>query len=226
MTSTSGEATIAARAAPKPIKLYAGWFCPFAQRAWIALEELGVDYEYVECELYEGGPHTKKSLPLAEKRRRNGDAFAACCPRGLVPGLEDGGAGGAGGRGGGGVARVHESLVVCEFADEAYGGAPGRRVLPREPARRARVRAWVAFAAERVIPHYYRCLMAPDPGARDAAKGALLDGLLELAAAMDPVAPGGGAFFLGDEFSLLEVALLPWCARRLEPRLAALGERC
>ena len=74
-----------------------------------------------------------------------------------------------------------------------------------------------------LLPHE---IMEVIPSPRDAAKGALLDGLLELAAAMDPVAPGGGAFFLGDEFSLLEVALLPWCARRLEPRLAALGERC
>ena len=42
---------------------------------------------------------------------------------------------------------------------------------------------------------------------------------------MDPVAPGGGAFFLGDEFSLLEVALLPWCVASEPPRRSPLGER-
>ena len=141
MTSASGEATIAARAAPKPIKLYAGWFCPFAQRAWIALEELGVDYEYVECELYEGGPHTKKSLPLAEKRRRNGDAFVACCPRGLVPGLEDN-------AGGARRARARTRASSC-------ASSPTRRTAARPggaAAARARARARACARGSRSRP--------------------------------------------------------------------------
>jgi len=26
------------------ITLFAGWFCPFVQRVWVALEALGIDY--------------------------------------------------------------------------------------------------------------------------------------------------------------------------------------
>ena len=83
------DEAIAARREEKDVKLYCAWFCPFAQRVWIALNELSVDYQYIECTLYEGGSHTKKSLPLDKKRELN-PAFVDCCPRGLVPGLRNG----------------------------------------------------------------------------------------------------------------------------------------
>lgn len=51
-----GEATVHLRSSTngheKAVKLYTSWFCPFAQRAWIALEEKGVDYEYIEINPY------------------------------------------------------------------------------------------------------------------------------------------------------------------------------
>jgi Glutathione S-transferase, N-terminal domain len=52
-----GERTIRARSAAQsaPTTLYCSWFCPFAQRAWIALEEKDVDYKYVEINPYEVG---------------------------------------------------------------------------------------------------------------------------------------------------------------------------
>lgn len=37
-------------------KLYCAWFCPFAQRAWIALEAKGVDFEYIEQDPYNKTP--------------------------------------------------------------------------------------------------------------------------------------------------------------------------
>jgi len=35
-------------AAEQPLKLFAGWFCPFVQRVWLALEEKGIPYQYIE----------------------------------------------------------------------------------------------------------------------------------------------------------------------------------
>ena len=34
------------------MKLYNAWYCPFAQRAWMALEHKGIDFEYVEVDPY------------------------------------------------------------------------------------------------------------------------------------------------------------------------------
>jgi glutathione S-transferase len=34
------------------MKLYNAWYCPFAQRAWMALVYKGIDFEYVEVDHY------------------------------------------------------------------------------------------------------------------------------------------------------------------------------
>ncbi|KAJ8299287.1 hypothetical protein KUTeg_023347 [Tegillarca granosa] len=72
------------------LQLYCSWFCPFAQRAWIALEHKGVEYEYIEVDPYN---KTKE--------------FLAINPRGLVPVLVKDNR------------TVYESSICIEFIDEA-----------------------------------------------------------------------------------------------------------
>ena len=45
-----GETTIRKRmnTLQPTVTVYSSWFCPFAQRTWIALEESGVEYEWKE----------------------------------------------------------------------------------------------------------------------------------------------------------------------------------
>jgi glutaredoxin len=68
-TLAPGDATIAARANDQPLKLYCSWFCPYAQRAWIAAEEKGLDYQYIEINPYEQaseeGKYTKIALSVS-----------------------------------------------------------------------------------------------------------------------------------------------------------------
>lgn len=73
------------------VKLYNAWFCPFGQRAWIALLHKGVDFEYVEQNPYE---------KTAE--------WLAINPRGLVPAIVHNGK------------SVYESYVCIEYVDEAW----------------------------------------------------------------------------------------------------------
>ena len=54
----------------KPI-LHCAWFCPYAQRSWIALRHKGVDFEYKEQDPYDKSPE-----------------WLAINPRGLVPALQ------------------------------------------------------------------------------------------------------------------------------------------
>lgn len=71
----TGPAAAIVAAHQKPVSdsgiiLYSGWFCPFVQRAWIVLEEKGLEYEYKEI-----NPYKKEA------------SFLKLNPRGLVPTL-------------------------------------------------------------------------------------------------------------------------------------------
>ncbi|KAH7101939.1 glutathione S-transferase [Auriculariales sp. MPI-PUGE-AT-0066] len=87
--------TVAGRKADQELVLYAGWFCPFVQRAWIALEEKGVPYQYVEINPYDKAPE-----------------FLALNPRGLIPTVQ------ARGR------PIYESLILNELFEDLYPDAP------------------------------------------------------------------------------------------------------
>ena len=72
-------------------RLYCAWFCPFAQRAWIALNEKKVDYDYVETDPYNKTPE-----------------FLSVSPRGLVPSLVHNGK------------AIYESIILVEYIDEVW----------------------------------------------------------------------------------------------------------
>jgi hypothetical protein len=42
------QKTVEEHQAEQPLKLYAGWFCPFVGRAWTVLQEKGIPYQYIE----------------------------------------------------------------------------------------------------------------------------------------------------------------------------------
>jgi glutathione S-transferase len=212
--ASAAAATVAtaARSAAAPSKVqhaeappptfFASWFCPYAQRVWIALEEKRIDYRYVEIDPYEPaeapGQYTKRSLPLEEKRRRYPD-FVAASPRGLVPALACPGDGDA----------VCDSLVMLEYLEERWPSATP--LLPERPAERARVRYWCVYATEKIIPFYYRMLMARDAEGREAARAQVVEGLKGWATAC----ADDGPYFLGARFSTADLFLFPWYERLL-----------
>ncbi|KAF2813878.1 glutathione transferase omega-1 [Mytilinidion resinicola] len=165
------------------LKLYAGWFCPFVQRAWMVLEEKKTPYQYIEVNPY----HKPTSL-------------LSLNPRGLVPTLAYNNQ------------PLYESTVLCEFLEDAFPEhTPSLR--PADPYVRARARIWTDFVGSRIIPAYHRFLQYQPT--RDGAEGLskareeFLGHLKEWTRAMDPVGP----WFLGGDFSLVDVALAPWAVR-------------
>ncbi len=99
-----------------------------------------------------------------------------------------------------GEAVVFESAVICEYIEEV---APAIPLLPNEPAARARQRAWVEFASA-VVGDVFAFYSAPDAASFErkcadlAARFKTLEGQL-----------GGGPYFDGAEFGLVDAAFAP-----------------
>ena len=93
----TGEAlkTTNAHSGDHDLKLYGSCFCPFVHRVWISLEHKGLDYEYVEVDVY------RKPKLLLDIN-----------PRGLVPALRHGDWG------------SYESTVLMEYLEDLNQGQP------------------------------------------------------------------------------------------------------
>ncbi|XP_040848092.1 glutathione S-transferase omega-1-like isoform X2 [Ochotona curzoniae] len=89
------------------IRLYSMRFCPFAERTRLVLKAKGIRHEIININL--------KNKP---------DWFFKKNPLGLVPVLED-----SKGK------VVYESVITCEYLDEAY---PGKKLWPEDPYEKAR----------------------------------------------------------------------------------------
>ncbi|KAL2113239.1 hypothetical protein VUR80DRAFT_4946 [Thermomyces stellatus] len=185
---TGAAATFASsHSFPNGLTLYGGWFCPFVQRVWITLHEKGVPHRYVEINPY------RKDRELLDLN-----------PRGLVPTLRVPGGDGAGDR------ALYESLVVCEYLDEEFGGEE-EKLLPGDAYERARCRLWIDHVATRIVPGFYRVLQhTPEkPYSIAEARDEFLGHIKTFVREMDPRGP----WFLGEKFSLVDVALAPWAKR-------------
>ena len=107
-------ASITPMQADPPLRFFSAWFCPYAQRAWIALEHTGVPFERIEA------------LKLNEDRNSywKDDRLLAVNPKGLVPTLtlppRAAAAAAAGGESGGG-----EGKSGGDGEGEEEGGAVG-----------------------------------------------------------------------------------------------------
>lgn len=189
---SGAAADLAARhAAEHPLKLYGGWFCPFVQRAWITLCEKHIPHQYVEI-----NPYKKEA------------EFLALNPRGLVPTLAvpvDAE---------GGVQKpLYESLVICEYLEDAYSDETryGRRLLPSDPYERARARLWIDHISTRIIPAFYKFLQhTPEkPYSIEQARAEFHGHIRTLTEQMD----ADGPWFLGKDISLVDISLAPWAKR-------------
>lgn len=181
------------------LKLYGGWFCPYVQRAWITLVEKDIAHQYIEINPYKKDP-----------------SFLALNPRGLVPTLavprkSDNGSSGTTVE----QKPLFESTVICEYLDEAHSGGAfdGGRMLPQEPYEKARARLWIDHITTRIIPSFYKLLQhTPEkPFTLDEARAELHKHIRSFVQEARPAEEG--PWFLGRDFSLVDVMLAPWAKR-------------
>ncbi|KAL7553549.1 hypothetical protein ACHAWF_016829 [Thalassiosira exigua] len=182
-------------------ELLTAWFCPYAQRVRIALEEK-CPGKFVATEALRSTPGGfEKDARLFEKN-----------PRGAVPVILDrrgvGGENGEEGEGEGngegeGEAIVYESLICVEYVDEAFGDGTAS-LLPGPPAKRARARMWADKLNGEYCGEFYKLLMSQSEEGQRKAAEKMLKCLREFGERCV------GPYFLGEEFGIVDVALAPW----------------
>jgi len=137
-----------------------------------------------------GIPYQYKEVNPYKKEKH----FLDINPKGLVPAVEYKGK------------ALYESLILCEFLEDAYPSYKPN-ILPADPFTKAYVRIWVDFVTKSIVPAFMRVIQAQDPEKQK-------EYLKELLAAQSKLAEQvKGPYFLGDEFSLVDIALAPWIVR-------------
>ncbi|MCP4186997.1 MAG: glutathione S-transferase family protein [Gammaproteobacteria bacterium] len=142
------------------MKLYCAWYCPFAQRAWMALEQKGIDYEYIEVD-----PYDKTDWWLKLSR---GTALVPV----LVQANDDEGE-----------ITIVESNRILEYLEDLY--PEQNPIFADHPNARAEQKYWMDHVSNKITPHLYRYLKDPQTDTR----GKLLDGLMQIVEAMDDKGP-------------------------------------
>lgn len=169
-----------------PLKFYCAWYCPFAQRAWMALLHKGLDFEYIEVD-----PYRESRWWLHISRNRSKVPVIVSSPGNATESTT-----------------VIDSTRVLEYLEDLV---PDRNPLyPGDANARAELRFWGDHINERVVPYMYRFLEAQEPGDyRDDSRTALLEGLEELADAMSTEGP----YFQGADLTAVDMLLVPFAYR-------------
>ncbi|MGB5451133.1 MAG: glutathione S-transferase family protein [Sedimenticolaceae bacterium] len=174
------------QAAAAPLKFYSAWYCPFAQRAWMALLHKEIPFEYIEVDPY------RKSRWWLEISRNRAKVPVIVAPAGNATGSTT----------------VIDSTRIVEYLEDLEPHV--NRLFPCDPNEKAEHRFWVDHINERVVPYLYRYLEAEQPGEyRDTSQEALLEGVRELSNAMSPTGP----FFNGTALTAVDLLLIPFAYR-------------
>jgi len=184
---------------PPPLRFLSAWFCPFAQRAQIALEARGVPYEFVESL---GWDHHADDITWHHWKSEELLQHSAA---GLIPTLVEPGEGGR---------AVGESLVVLELVDELAGESDGAPLLPADPWRRAEARRAAEWCNKRICSEYYNILVQREPEEQAAAFGRMRDAIIEFTTNAGSFKEGfRGPLFDGERLTVVDCALAPHALR-------------
>jgi glutathione S-transferase len=138
----------------------------------------------------------EKGLAAAEIEidpRNKSANFLALSPIGKVPLLVHGGV------------HVWESAVINEYLDDAF---PKHPLLPQTPAQRAVARIWISFADLKLYEPTHRLLLCIDPDIQGKIAQQLSDELRFVET--HALAVHDGPYWLGDAFTLADIAFFPW----------------
>jgi glutathione S-transferase len=135
-----------------------------------------------------GVPFERVDIDLANKP----DWFLKLSPLGKVPVLvvrsEDG------------EVALFESNVICEYIEDTQGGA---KLHPQDPLKRAQHRAWMEFGST-ILGELWGLETTGDPAIFETKRVAIAEKFARVEEAL-----GSGAFFAGENFSLVDAVFAP-----------------
>jgi glutathione S-transferase len=106
---------------------------------------------------------------------------------------------------------VFESMVINELVDELWPEPP---LFPRDPIARAQARGWIVFSNEVVMPAGSAAMLAIAGRASGDALASPFGTLREALAKLEAqLALGGGPYFFGRDFSLVDASHAPFFRR-------------
>ena len=135
--------------------------CPFAQKALIALYEMGVDFSTIEVDA------KNKPASLFEVNKK-----------GLVPAMKDQGN------------AVADSYIVLEYINDMWTKADGKSLFPESPSQRAVARTWSTFINNSLVKSWYGVIFAKGDKETEDAKQKLLSDIKVLEEEMKSLSDG------------------------------------
>lgn len=167
------------------MKLYNAWYCPFAQRAWIALVYKHLDFECIEIDPYD---KTESWMEISR-------GFA------LVPVLIQANATGK-------QTTIVESNRILEYLEDCYPDTPP--LFAGNANDRAEQKYWLDHIGKKITPYFYRFLKREgDDEAQQESLALMLEGLDAFAAVLSDEGP----YFGGSKIDAVDIALIPFALR-------------
>jgi len=140
-------------------------------------------------------PHEVEFIDLAAKP----DWFLRISPMGRVPVLLVG------------ERPIFESMVINELIDELHPRPP---LMPEDPVARAEARGWIVFANDVVMPAGYAAMVGLAGGDGAPALEKPLANVGEALGKLEAqLGRGGGPWFAGSRFTLVDAAYAPFVRR-------------
>ncbi len=104
---------------------------------------------------------------------------------------------------------VFELAIINEYLEEVY---PEHPLMPRDPAARAVARTWIDFANVRLVPHFYKFMLAQDSDGQMLHKRKILEAL-EFMEFEGLRKVSNSSFWLGKDLSLVDLTFFPHLSR-------------
>lgn len=135
--------------------------------------------------------------PIEIDLQNKPDGYAQISRYGKVPAIKHGDV------------EIYESAIINEYLDEVFPEPP---LLPRNPASKATARIWIDYANTRFVPAFNKFLRGKDSQEQEQGRREFTEALLYIE--QEGLSKlSNGHYWLGDEFSLVDISFYPWFER-------------